>query len=155
MEEQEWDFTAVYFPTIDHFGHLFMHYNPPKMESVSQADFELYRYVMEGCYRFHDMMLATLLKQAGKETTVMIVSDHGYYSGSQRPNPETALTDPESWHRSMGIACLYGPGIKKRINSMVPHSLILPQLSLTFLDCRQPWIWTGVVGWKPFLSLNK
>lgn len=114
MEEQEWDFTAVYFPTIDHCGHLFMHYNPPKMENVSQADFELYRYVMEGCYRFHDMMLGTLLKQAGKETTVMIVSDHGYYSGSQRPNPETALTDPESWHRSMGIACLYGPGIKKK-----------------------------------------
>ena len=113
MSTQPWDFTAVYFQAIDHFGHIFMPYHPPKMDDVSEQDFSLYHEVMEGCYRFHDMMLHALLQQAGEETNVIIVSDHGYRSGKQRPDPKTSDTEPESWHRNMGIVCMRGPKIKR------------------------------------------
>ena len=112
METREWDFTAVYFPAVDHFGHHFIDFHPPKQPHVSEEDFERYRHVMNGCYMFHDMLLQALLKQAGEDTTVMIVSDHGFYTGELRPDPELAAKNPEIMHRHLGIACLHGPGIK-------------------------------------------
>ena len=36
-------------------------------------------------YRFHDMMLETLLTLAGPEATVILVSDHGFHSDHLRP----------------------------------------------------------------------
>ena len=39
-ENEEWDFTAVYFDSIDHFSHIFMKYNPPKMNE--EIDEKLY-----------------------------------------------------------------------------------------------------------------
>jgi hypothetical protein len=46
LENQEWDFAAVYYDGIDHFGHGFMEYNPPRMSHVSPQDFDIYRHVM-------------------------------------------------------------------------------------------------------------
>ncbi len=80
IENTAWDFTAVYYEGIDRFGHEFMQYQPPKISSVSDTDFEMYQHVMTGCYRFHDMLLERLLKLAGPETTVLLISDHGYYN---------------------------------------------------------------------------
>ena len=61
MANTEWDFTAVYYEGIDRFGHEFMEFHPPKMEQVSQEDFDAYQHCMVGIYRFHDMLLETLL----------------------------------------------------------------------------------------------
>ena len=68
---------------------------------------------MTGCYRFHDMMLHTLLQYTDEQTTVILVSDHGYECGHRRPAPDHAKRDPEACHRSFGIACLKGPDIKE------------------------------------------
>lgn len=112
MDTEPWDFTAVYYDGIDHFGHTFMPYHPPKMQGVSDRDAELYKDVMVGCYRFHDMMLETLLDKAGDDTIVMLVSDHGFHSGEGRRDTD-GYKDPVSWHRPFGVVCVNGPGIKK------------------------------------------
>lgn len=112
MDKQSWDFTAVYFDGIDHFGHTFMPYHPPKMDGISDRDAELYKDVMVGCYRFHDMMLETLLHKAGPDTTVLLVSDHGFHSGEGRQDTD-GYKDPVSWHRPFGVVCAAGPGIKQ------------------------------------------
>ncbi len=112
MDTQEWDFAAVYYDAIDHFGHTFMPYHPPKMDDVSEEDAELYKDVMVGCYRFHDMMLETLLNKAGEDTTVILVSDHGFHSGEGRRDTD-GYKDPVSWHRPFGVVCAGGPCIKK------------------------------------------
>ena len=112
MDTQAWDFAAVYYDAIDHFGHTFMPYHPPKMDGVSDRDAELYQDVMVGCYRFHDMMLETLLNKAGEDTTVVLVSDHGFHSGEGRRDTD-GYKDPVSWHRPFGVVCANGPGIKK------------------------------------------
>jgi predicted AlkP superfamily phosphohydrolase/phosphomutase/tetratricopeptide (TPR) repeat protein len=108
----DWDFMAVYYSAIDEFGHYFMPYHPPQLRGVSEHDAAIYSDVMTGCYRFHDMMLEALLTFAGSETTVLLVSDHGFHNGKRRPSAN-AWHDPETWHREFGIACAQGPGIRR------------------------------------------
>lgn len=152
VENTNWDFTAIYYEGIDRFGHEFMQYHSPKIDSVSAADFELYQHVMTGCYRFHDMLLERLLKLAGPETTVLLISDHGYLHDARRPNDPEA--NPESWHRTLGIACLAGPGVKapgrlygSTILDVAPTVLsLLGQPAAMDMDGR---IWTEVLNFNP------
>lgn len=114
LDHEEWDFTAVYLDSIDHFSHGFMNYHPPKMPNVSDKDFDMYKDVVKSSYRFHDMMLDELLKAAGEDATVLLLSDHGFHSGKQRPKllPDEPAA-PALQHRDYGIFCIKGPGIKK------------------------------------------
>jgi arylsulfatase A-like enzyme len=114
METEPWDLMAVYYDAVDHFSHAFMPYHPPKLEWVPQEDFEMYQGVVRGAYRFHDMMLERLLQLAGPETTVILCSDHGFESGSQRPRgTPREPAGPAIWHRQYGIFVAAGPGIKR------------------------------------------
>ena len=86
-----------------------MSFHPPRLPEISERDFELYREVMTGIYRFHDLMLGRLLELAGPDTHVLIVSDHGFESGNRRPR---GPIEPAKWHRPQGIFVLKGPGIR-------------------------------------------
>ena len=114
METEPWDFTAVYYDGIDHFSHAFMAYHPPKLPWISDEDFALFKDVVKGAYRFHDMMLQRLLELAGPDTTVILCSDHGFESGSQRPQgTPREPAGPAAWHRRSGILVAAGAGIKR------------------------------------------
>lgn len=114
MELEPWDFMAVYYTGIDHFSHGFMQYHPPKLPQISQEDFDLFKDVIVGAYRFHDMMLDRLLQLAGPETTVILCSDHGFQSREMRPmGTPREPAGPAVWHRRYGIFVANGPGIKK------------------------------------------
>ena len=93
MTHSEWDFSAVYFDAIDHFCHGFMKYHPPRQEHISLADFEMYKEVVNSSYRYHDWMLGNLLQLAGEQTTVILLSDHGFHPD---PVSYTHLTLPTS-----------------------------------------------------------
>ncbi|GAB5557763.1 MAG: hypothetical protein SchgKO_19760 [Schleiferiaceae bacterium] len=84
MEKEPWDVMAVYFDALDHFKHLAMKYHPPQMEGIPDEDFKNYHFIVEGAYRFHDMMLDRLITLAGKDCAVLVLSDHGFYGGNQR-----------------------------------------------------------------------
>lgn len=111
MVEEPWDFMAVYYDGIDHFGHTFMPYHPPAMPEISPRDAQIYGKCVTGCYRFHDMMLDAMLQYAGPDTTVVLVSDHGFHSDAQRPSTD-GYANPIAWHRPFGIVVVAGPGIK-------------------------------------------
>jgi predicted AlkP superfamily phosphohydrolase/phosphomutase/tetratricopeptide (TPR) repeat protein len=114
METEPWDFTAIYYDGIDHFSHAFMAYHPPRLDWISDEDFALFKDVVKGAYRFHDMMLERLLELAGPETTVILCSDHGFESGSQRPHgTPREPAGPAAWHRQYGIFIMAGAGIKR------------------------------------------
>jgi len=89
-----------------------MAFHPPKMEQVSQAEFDTYQHCMVGIYRFHDMMLETLLKLAADDTAVILMSDHGYYNNHLRPDPGEGKSGPVDWHRPFGIIAGSGTGFK-------------------------------------------
>jgi predicted AlkP superfamily phosphohydrolase/phosphomutase/tetratricopeptide (TPR) repeat protein len=109
LQNEPWDFLAVYYNGIDHFCHGFMHYHPPRMEGIPEDRYEIYKDVVNGAYRFHDMMLETLLNLAGPEATVLLVSDHGFHSDHLRPRGIPAEpAGPAVQHRPFGIFCMKG-----------------------------------------------
>jgi Flp pilus assembly protein TadD len=89
-----------------------MEFHPPRMEQVEERDFEAYRHCMVGIYRFHDMLLDALLRQAGPDTAVIVMSDHGYWNDHRRPDPRPGKTGPVDWHRPYGMLAAAGPGIR-------------------------------------------
>ncbi len=124
MQLEPWDFMAVYYDGIDHFSHGFMKYHRTKQEWIKDEDFELYKDVVEGGYRFHDMMLGTLCQLAGKDTTIILLSDHGFHPDHLRPaNIPAEPAGPAVEHRPYGIFCMKGPGIRK--NEVVHGASVL------------------------------
>ncbi len=110
LEHTEWDFCGIYYDLIDRAGHHFMQLHPPRMAEASEEDFEIYRHVMNGVYECQDLLLGRLLQLAGPDATILLLSDHGFRSGEQRPLPQAG---PEAWHRDHGVICVSGPGIRK------------------------------------------
>ncbi|MEM8600138.1 MAG: alkaline phosphatase family protein [Bacteroidota bacterium] len=109
-----WDFMAVYFDAVDHFCHGFMSFHPPQRPSVPDDLYERYHGVVEAGYRFHDMMLGQLLRQVDDDTTVLLISDHGFHSDHLRPIelPDEPAA-PALEHRDHGVIVMAGPGIKR------------------------------------------
>jgi predicted AlkP superfamily phosphohydrolase/phosphomutase/Flp pilus assembly protein TadD len=114
LQNEPWDFMAVYYNGIDHFCHGFMHFHPPRMEGMPEGLFEIYKDVVNGAYRFHDMMLQALLDLAGPDTTVLLVSDHGFHSDHLRPlGIPKEPAGPAVQHRPFGVVCMKGANIKQ------------------------------------------
>lgn len=114
LDHTEWDFTAVYFDAIDHFCHGFMKYHPPHREHISKKDFELYKNVVNGGCIFHDMMLGRQMEMIDEDTTVVLISDHGFHPDHNRPvDIPNEPAGPAIEHSPYGIIVMNGPGIKK------------------------------------------
>jgi len=147
IQSEPWNLMGVYYDGVDQFGHEFMPYHPPRMNGVTQRDFELYQEVMRGCYRFHDMMLHALLQYADAQTTVILISDHGYECGRRRPPLDEGKKNPEGCHRPFGVVCLNGPGLKKNerlygasILDVTPTILTLLNLPMGYDMDGRPWL---------------
>ncbi|HMP80665.1 MAG TPA: tetratricopeptide repeat protein, partial [Pirellulaceae bacterium] len=97
-----------------HLCHGFIPFAPPKIPYVNDERYEYYKDVVNATYRFHDLLLSRLLKLAGEDTTVMLVSDHGYQTGHRRPKlTPNEPAGPVIWHRPFGVMAMRGPGIKE------------------------------------------
>jgi predicted AlkP superfamily phosphohydrolase/phosphomutase/tetratricopeptide (TPR) repeat protein len=124
LETESWDFGAIYYDAIDHFGHAFMSYHPPRLPSVSESDFEIYQHVIANAYRYHDAMLGTLLRSTDEQTTVILMSDHGFHPDHLRPAYIPAEpAGPALEHRHFGILCAKGPAL--RVNEKVFGASVL------------------------------
>ena len=117
LARDDWRFATVCFDGLDTAGHVFMPYHPPRMAHVPPEDFAEYREVMAQMYRFYDRMLGAVLPFADDATTVMLVSDHGFYSDHRRPRTLPGQMTPEAeaaaWHARFGIFAMKSPGIRK------------------------------------------
>jgi len=114
MRTTDWDFMGVYYDLIDHFCHAFMKFHPPKLAAIPDTKYQLYKDVIAGAYRYQDMMLERKLELIDKNTTVIVMSDHGYESGHRRilkmPKYPAA---PALEHRNFGMFVAAGPNIMK------------------------------------------
>lgn len=110
LENEPWDFLAVYFRAIDDMAHHFMPFRPPLRPDVDAGAARHFGEVMNTALEFHDLMLARLMALAGKDAVVILVSDHGFESGELRPGP--VANDKSSmagWHRPFGVLAMRGP----------------------------------------------
>ncbi len=135
MQLEPWDFMAVYYDAIDHFCHAFMRYHPPKHPRISDDDFEIYKDVVESGYRYHDLMLGTLVSLLDDETTIILLSDHGFHPDHLRPSSiPREPAGPAIEHRQHGIFVMKGPGIKRDENIFGASLLDICPTILTLFD---------------------
>lgn len=113
MQNTEWDFMAVYYDAIDHFSHIAMKYHPPRRDFIPEKDFEDYRHIVEAAYKFQDMMLERTLELVDDDTTIVLLSDHGFHPDHLRPVwIPNEPSGPAVEHSPYGIIVMSGPGIK-------------------------------------------
>ncbi len=114
LRTQEWDFAAVYLDAIDHYCHGFMKFHPPHRPTVSKADYDLYHNVVTAAYQYHDLMLKRIMDFVDEDTTLILVSDHGFQPDHLRPKVlPNEPASPALEHSPHGIIVAMGPGIKK------------------------------------------
>jgi len=134
----DWDCAMVFHDTIDTIGHHFMEYRAPKMSHISAADARIYGEVMDHAYRMHDRLLGELLGACGDGTTEILVSDHGFHSGAERPviwdvSKEERAALESRWHRTFGIAVFSGPGFRAGETIAAPTLLDIAPTALAAL----------------------
>ncbi len=116
LEENDFDLFGVYYEQVDSFSHLFMKYDPPKLEWVEEASYQRYKDVVREWYRYQDELLGRLLEKIDLETTaVFIVSDHGFKSGDRRIRSEETVDVKRAHldHETQGIYLAVGPHIRQ------------------------------------------
>ena len=113
LEKGQAPLTAVYYQGIDEVSHRFAHCAPPRMELCSDADFLRYRDTVSAFYRYQDFLLGELLERVRPGTVTIVLSDHGFLGGAERPTdvPPDIEGRPGEWHRPYGIFIMHGRDI--------------------------------------------
>lgn len=115
METDSPDVLAVYFEWVDAMGHLFMLHAPPRLPDVTEVEYLQYRDAIERAYVLQDEILGEFMSKMGDRTVLMVISDHGFKSGSVRlkNRPEIWAGNAAKWHRIDGMVAFYGAGVEK------------------------------------------
>ena len=114
IQNEPWDLMCVYYDAIDHFGHAFMNFHPPQRPQIADWDYRVFNHCVEAGYRYHDLMLGTLLQLAGEDTTVILMSDHGFHPDDLRLGQiPREPAGPAAEHRQFGIFAAKGPDLRK------------------------------------------
>jgi tetratricopeptide (TPR) repeat protein len=113
IQQHPFDFMAVLYTGLERFSHLLMPYHPPRQSHISEREFELYHQGLSVAYQLHDMMLGRLVELAGEDTTVLVVSDHGFKVGPARcdRSPDRSIEAAIASHDSQGILVMRGQHI--------------------------------------------
>jgi tetratricopeptide (TPR) repeat protein len=105
---------GVYFELVDACEHLFMEDAPPRRPGLSDEDFNAFSQTVDRCYEYQDAVLADVMTVAGAGTDTLVVSDHGFKSGDQRPETsgraDTGLAP--LWHRLYGTIIVSGRDVR-------------------------------------------
>jgi predicted AlkP superfamily phosphohydrolase/phosphomutase len=114
MENEPWDFLAVYFDSLDEITRGFLEFHPPRLPHLSEERFEKYRHVVTEAYKFHDQMLGRLVEVAGPETTIILCSTRGVQTARSRAAPDpTKSVNYIDHYRAAGIFFMSGPSTQK------------------------------------------
>ncbi len=133
MENEPWDFFALYQPTLERVSREFLQFHPPQLAGIGQREFERYQGVVRESYRFHDAMLGRLLELVGDDATILLCSTCGFHTGALRaPVKSPGTASFAAQHRSAGWFVLHGPAVRvdelifgSRLYDIVPTVLTL------------------------------
>jgi predicted AlkP superfamily phosphohydrolase/phosphomutase/tetratricopeptide (TPR) repeat protein len=115
LAERRPRFFACYFEAMDALSHVFMRFAPPRLPDVDEAEYMKYRTAIEATYVWHDRVLGEFMDIADADTTILLVSDHGFKSGAFRrgdPSDFHAKTGA-MWHRPFGVFFAWGNGVRQ------------------------------------------
>ncbi len=104
----------IYYEGPDTTSHLFMRYRPPLLPGVRPSDMSLFGGIVDRYYERQDRFIGEIVEQAGKGATILVVSDHGFKSDSNRPpnsDPGIERGNAADWHTPVGVLVMAGPDI--------------------------------------------
>jgi len=109
------DLFSVYLDEVDNVCHLFIKHLAPPTADVSASDAGKYGGAVAASYARVDTLIGEWMDLIDEETTLMLISDHGFKSGDIRPKGASAVGGGQAvnWHRIAGTIALYGNGVKK------------------------------------------
>lgn len=106
---------SLYYEGCDAILHLFSSYAAPQQDWVSDEDYAAFKDAVDEYWSWQDELLGEVLAQRGENTTVMIISDHGFRTGNERLREERFEIElADASHMPDGIVLLHGPGIRAR-----------------------------------------
>ncbi len=103
LRDRQPDFTAIYFLGTDTVTHLYG--QTAETDPRHQAPLRYYRLV--------DAMVGDLCHLVSPGTMVVVVSDHGFFTGEDRPtgDPADFRHQAATWHRPLGMVLFNAPWI--------------------------------------------
>jgi hypothetical protein len=137
------DFFTVYFRGTDTMGHLYWNYMIPDSVPPQALDPKLAPYLSRAVaeyYVFMDEQLGRLLRLADAQTTVMLVSDHGFKGGLGRGVEA---------HKVDGVFIMAGPHVARgeitgaSVYDITPTLLVLLGLPPA-RDMRGKVLWSAL-----------
>jgi tetratricopeptide (TPR) repeat protein len=108
------DVLAVYYEGIDTAGHMYAVYAPPEHPAATADERRQFGGTLAMFYRYQDRLLGELMKTIGTRATYIVVSDHGFMTGADRPkriSSDRLYAEAVRWHRPDGVVLALGPGI--------------------------------------------
>jgi tetratricopeptide (TPR) repeat protein len=132
---------AVYYQGLDEVNHRFAHLTAPPHPLAEAPDRAAYGGVIEAFYEYQDELLGELLAAVEERTMVMVLSDHGFANGAERPRdllPYVEAGRPGRWHTLEGVWLLHGPAVQPgplegppvRLDQITPTILRLLDLAV-------------------------
>ncbi len=112
-EEKRPDLMAVYFEGVDSCEHLFMHCMPPKLDWTQEQEYARYMDVVTEMYKKADEIVGELMELRDENTTIILVSDHGFETGNERIQRKSGVdvATAHLQHKRDGVIIMNGPQI--------------------------------------------
>jgi predicted AlkP superfamily phosphohydrolase/phosphomutase/Tfp pilus assembly protein PilF len=116
----------------DTVNHLFGPYHPPYREGISQTEYRKYWPTVANYYSEVDRLIGEWMKVLTDDTTVIIMSAHGFRWGQKRPRTAPVGRSALSDHRNPGIFIAYGNHVaaNRGNHSMSIYDVVPTVLSL-------------------------
>lgn len=138
------DVIAVCYDGLATASHLYARFAPPEHPNTTTEEREKFASTLEAFYVYLDRLLGDLLDLTDKNSTVLVLSNHGFRAAKQRPvlkDPDVTHETALNWHRLDGLLLMRGPKVRsKQSESDAPAVYtqatvfdVLPTL-LTLLD---------------------
>jgi predicted AlkP superfamily phosphohydrolase/phosphomutase/Flp pilus assembly protein TadD len=117
----------VYFEGVDSTSHLFGHlFRAGPLSGALAEQQKRYGDTVERMYLLADKIVGDFLAVADKETTLLVLSDHGFQLGAL-PDDPSKLKDmrrvSEAFHRKQGVLYMWGNGVRSRARFDAPTIL--------------------------------
>ncbi|MEM8555286.1 MAG: tetratricopeptide repeat protein [Pseudomonadota bacterium] len=156
MRRWQWDFAAVEYDLFSRLAPVFMAFHPPRMGHIAASEFEMFRHVMVHVAGLLDGMLATLMEEAGPDTTVVLASTHGLTVKDQRPTskPTVMRAQAGDWCTERGLVLMHGPAIKAAEPLYSPSALDIAPTVLALLGLPVPQDLDGRVLGEALRSIS-
>jgi hypothetical protein len=110
------DLLMVYVEATDSTSHLFGHlFRAESLAGELAVQQQRYGRAVEEMYRFADQIVGRYLAALDDDTTLIVISDHGFRLGELQDDPSKTRDlrrVSERFHREDGIPYLYGRGVR-------------------------------------------